>query len=63
VTGVNLLNMRGYGGKAIFIFIIFVGRSGQLCAPAGLATGKYIPVGLAYERSICGTIEAVWTCS
>jgi hypothetical protein len=45
---VNLRAMKG-GGIAAFIFNILAGLSGQLRAPAALATGKYSPVGLAVE--------------
>jgi hypothetical protein len=42
------------GGVAVFIFNILVGLSGQLRAPAALATGKYSPVDLSCERRLCG---------
>jgi hypothetical protein len=56
--------MKGYeGGIAEFIFNIFAGLSGQLRAPAALATGKYSPVSLAVERWLSGSTQAVWTLS
>ena len=62
VTVVNLLAMKGYEGEiAVFIFKILVGLSGQLRAPANLATRKYSPVSLAVERRLSGSPEAVWT--
>ena len=51
------------GGIAVFSFNILVGLSGQLCAPATLATEKCCPVGLAVERWLSGSTEAVWTLS
>ena len=63
MTAVNLRAIKGYGGIAVFIFNILDVLSGQLRAPAALATGKYPPVGLAVERGLHGSIEAVWTCS
>jgi hypothetical protein len=54
-------NLRG-GGMAVFIDI-FAGLSGQLRAPAALATGKYSPVGLAVERRLRTSTVAVWTVS
>jgi len=43
-------------GIAVFIFIILDGLSGQLCAPAALAAGKYPLVGLAVERRLRGSM-------
>jgi hypothetical protein len=40
------------GGKTVFIVNIFAGLSGQLRASAALATRKYYPVGLAFERQL-----------
>jgi hypothetical protein len=51
------------GGINVFIFNILVGLSDQLRAPATLATGKYSPVGLAIERRLSGSPEAVWRLS
>jgi hypothetical protein len=60
VTVVNLWAMKEYDGEvAIFIFNILFGLSGQPRAPSTLVTGKYSPGGLAVERWICGTTEAV----
>ena len=50
-------------GIAVFIFNLLEGMSSQLCAPAALAAGKYPLVGLAVERRLRGSIQAVWTCS
>ena len=63
VTVVNLRAMKGHRGRAVFIFNILDGLSGQLCAPAALPTGKYPPVGLAVERRLHWSIQAVWTFS
>ena len=61
VTFAYLRAMKGYeGGIAVFIFNILVGLSGQLRAPATLATGKYSPVGLAVEGRLCVCPQAVW---
>jgi hypothetical protein len=48
---------------AVFIATIFAGLSGQLRAPAALATEKYSSVGLAVERRLGGFTEGVWTVS
>ena len=53
----------GGGGRAVFIFNILVGLSGQLRSPANLAIGKYSSVGLAAERRLSGFPGAVWTLS
>jgi hypothetical protein len=50
-------------GIPVFICNIFGGLSGQLCSPAALAIGKYSPLGLADERQIRGSTDAVWTLS
>ena len=50
-------------GIAVFIFNILDGMCSQLCAPAALAAGKYRLVGLAVEKRLRGSIQAVWTCS
>jgi len=47
-------------GIPVFICNIFGGLSGQLCSPAALANGKYSPLGLAVERQIRGSTDAVW---
>jgi uncharacterized membrane protein YuzA (DUF378 family) len=53
--------MKGYeGGIGLFIFNIIAGLSGQLRAPATLATRKYSPVGLAVDKWLSGPTEAVW---
>jgi hypothetical protein len=56
LTVVNLRAMKGYGWRvlALFIFNSLVLLSGQLRAPAALATGKYSPVDLSGERRLCG---------
>jgi hypothetical protein len=62
VITVNLRAMQG-GGYSRFIFNILAGLSGQLRAPAALATGKYSPVGLVVERGLSESTEGVWTFS
>jgi hypothetical protein len=57
VTVVSLWAMKGYGGRGVFIFNILAGLSGQLCAPAALAPGKYSSVGLTVERQLSASTE------
>jgi hypothetical protein len=45
------------------MFNTLTGLSGQLRAPAGLATGKYSPVCLTVERWQGASTETVWTLS
>ena len=51
------------GAIGNFIFKILYELSAQLRVPAALPNGKYPAVGLAVERLLHGSIQAVRSCS